>query len=127
MNEQQYTNREIDAHFKVVNDTLSAISKGVGELNDKVGIQNGRVVKMESRWSNALIGGAVLLFLLSAISGLGIYAFGLSQENLKSDILLDINAKNEKTLDSLKEMIAPLVSEQIKTALDDYLINGNQK
>lgn len=102
MNEN-YSNREIDSHFANVNDNIGEIKVLVVDLNTKVGIQNGRVVKLESRAAWMAGVGATAVFLFGIILSLIVYSFQLSQENLKQSIFLEINSKNR-----------PLTQEEIE-------------
>lgn len=62
-----YSNRELDAKFIDLGDKIDEhhddLVKTLEELNRKVGIQNGRVSKLEG-WRGMLIGGGVVLSLI---------------------------------------------------------------
>lgn len=62
---------DIVSHMATVNQKLDAISKDIGDLNTKVGIQNGRVRKLED-WKLTVVGvgagvGAVVGFMISHV------------------------------------------------------------
>ncbi len=86
-----YSKRELDQHFKDLGDKIDFNTKLTEDLNKKVGIQNGRVGKLETKWNSVVIGGIVGVALIGTIIGLVVYSFQLSQENLKQSILLQIN------------------------------------
>ena len=89
--DKDYTKRELDEHFKVIGDKLDANTKLTEELNTKVGIQNGRVGKLESKWTGVVMGGSVSIFLIGILMSLLVYSFRLSLVNLKNEVLLEIN------------------------------------
>lgn len=88
--EQEYSKREIDDHFKVVGEKIQENINLTTDLNVKVGIQNGRVSKMEGRWIGIAMSGAAAIFLIGIILSLVVYSFKVSQDNLKQSILLEI-------------------------------------
>ncbi len=95
--EADYTKRELDDHFKQMNERfdrqdakLISIEATGAALDKKVGIQNGRVLKLETKWYGVVIGGLVGLALIGTIIALVVYSFQLSQENLKNTILLEV-------------------------------------
>jgi hypothetical protein len=90
MEEQNYSKRELDEHFKVVNDKLDGNTALTESLNVKVGIQNGRVSKLETKIGGWIIAVGCITFLFAIITSLIVYSFKLSQENLRSSILLEI-------------------------------------
>lgn len=87
-----YSKREIDEHFKNVQHLLGDVKSGVDDLNKKVGIQNGRVAKLEGKamWVTGV--GFTLTFLMAIIMGLIVYSFQISQENLKNSVLLEVRS-----------------------------------
>lgn len=97
MTDAPYTKRELDDHFKQMNerfdrqDTRLISIENTGVATDKkVAIQNGRVSKLETKWYGLVIGGTVCLGLIGTIIGLTIYSFKLSQDNLRQQILLEL-------------------------------------
>lgn len=95
--ETEYTKREMDEHFKDVKERFDrqdlklAEIQATGKATDaKVAIQNGRVGKLESKWTGVVMGGGVGVFLIGIIMSLIVYSFIVSQENLKSSILLEV-------------------------------------
>lgn len=92
MAEENYSKRELDEHFKDLKGSIDSVFLGVKELNIKVGIQNGRVAKTEGTLRGAVMAGSVAVFLLGIIMSLVVYSFKLSQDNLKTTILLEVRA-----------------------------------
>lgn len=108
-NEQPYSNREMDEKIDGLHHRLEDVQKKLEESSNyqneklrsiestgratdtKVAIQNGRVGKLEAK-STWLAGvGVAVVFLFALISGLIVYSFQLSQDNLRQSILLEIN------------------------------------
>ncbi len=115
MEEQNYSKRELDEHFKDVKMGVEQVNKGVESLNTKVAIQNGRVTKSETWVKGLAMVGTSSLFLLGIIMSLVVYSFKLSQENLKATILLEV--KNLTTED---------ISKAVVEAIDKYNISIEQ-
>ncbi len=90
MPEENYSKRELDEHFKDVQVALKGVALGIEGLNTKVGIQNGRVAKLEGRFNGWALAGSCAVFLIGVIMSLVVYSFQLSQDNLKNTILLEI-------------------------------------
>lgn len=88
--EADYSKRELDEHFSDLKGDVAEVKKGIDSLNTKVGIQNGRVGKLETKWNSVVIGGIVGMALVGTIMGLAIYSFRLSLDNLHQSILLEI-------------------------------------
>ncbi len=95
--EADYTKRELDEHFNDMKErfnrqdvALAKIDKKATDIDTKVGIQNGRVGKLETKWNSVVIGGIVGMALIGTIITLVVYSFKLSQENLKNTILLEL-------------------------------------
>ncbi len=95
--EADYSKRELDEHFKDINarfdkqDIVLREIKDTGKATDtKVGIQNGRVAKLETWKTGLIMAGIAVVFLFGIIMSLIVYSFQLSQQNLKSDILLQL-------------------------------------
>lgn len=102
MEDKDYSKRETDEMMKGVHhrfddigSTLDNIGKDVASLSDKVGIQNGRVSKLESKWIGVTMAGSVAIVLIGMIISLVVYSFKVSQDNLKSTILLEISSINK--------------------------------
>ena len=87
-----YSKREIDDHFRNLGEKIDENTRLTRDLDKKVGIQNGRVSKLEKKWYGAVIGGTVALALIGTIIGLVIYSFKLSLENTKNSILLEVRS-----------------------------------
>ena len=85
-----YTKRELYEHFKDVKDKINEQNVILKDLANKVGTQNGRVGKLETKIEGWIIAVGCITFLFSIITGLIVYSFQLSQENLKHTILLEI-------------------------------------
>lgn len=97
--EDNYSKREMDEHFKDVRERfdkqdvfLQRLDKNVEGVNIKVGIQNGRVAKLESWRTGLIMAGAACVFLMGIIISLVVYSFQLSQNNLKNTILLELKS-----------------------------------
>lgn len=88
--EENYSKRELDEHFKDVKIGISNVEKGIDSLNVKVGIQNGRVTKSETWIKGMAMVSGVSVFLIGIILSLVVYSFKVSQDNLKSTILLEV-------------------------------------
>lgn len=88
--DQDYTKRELDTHFKELGDKIEENTALTKSLDLKVGIQNGRVSRLESRWLGVTIAGGACVFLMGIIISLVVYSFNTSLGKLKSDILLEI-------------------------------------
>lgn len=86
-----YTKRELDEHFKDISDKIETNTKVTKELSDRVGAQNGRVGKLETKIGGWIIAISCITFLFSIITGLVVYSFKLSMENLKTTILLEVS------------------------------------
>ena len=87
----EYSKRELDSHFKELGDKIQENTDITRQLNIKVGIQNGQVGKLESKWTGVVMAGTVLVFLLGLIMSLIVYSFNLAQSNQEQEILLRIN------------------------------------
>jgi hypothetical protein len=88
--DENYTKRELDEHFKDLKESVHNIDMGLSELNKKVGLQNGRVGKLETKIGGWIIAVGCITFLFGIITALVIYSFQLSMENLKTSILLEV-------------------------------------
>lgn len=88
--DNNYSKRELDEHFLDVTKRFDTQDKLLTDLNSKVGIQNGRVTKLETRIGAGLLALGGITFLFGIITSLVVYSFKLSQENLKSSILLEV-------------------------------------
>jgi hypothetical protein len=93
MQEENYSKRELDEHFKDVKGLIEGVGTGVNNLNTKVGIQNGRIAKLEGRFNGWALAGTCAVFLIGIIMSLVVYSFKLSQENLRNTILLELQEK----------------------------------
>lgn len=111
--DKDYSKREIDQHFIQLTDKITEVSSDLArkiddnttltrDLNTKVGIQNGRVVKSEvaienlqkewqSKWKGFLVGASLTVFLVGVIISLVVYSFKLSLDNQRQQIMLEIN------------------------------------
>ena len=85
-----YSKRELDEHFTDSKKDSDNILKNVVELVGRVGIQNGRLGKLESKFLSVTIAGTCAIFLLGIIMSLIVYSFQISQDNLKNSILLEV-------------------------------------
>ncbi len=90
MGENYYTKDILDEHFKDVGKRFDTQDTLLKSLNEKVGIQNGRVAKTEATLKGSLMAGSVAVFLLGIIMSLVVYSFNISQSNLRAGILLEI-------------------------------------
>ncbi len=88
--DQYYNKNMLDEHFSNVDKRFDAQDTMLIDLNRKVGIQNGRTSKLETKWASVVIGGLVATALVGTIIALVVYSFQLSQENLKNTILLEL-------------------------------------
>lgn len=89
--EDNYSKRELDDHFRNVNDSIGKVAMDVKELVIKVGIQNGSVGNLKAWRTGTTMAIAVIAFL---VIPLVIYSFKLSLDNVKISILSEI--KNTK-------------------------------
>ncbi len=115
MAEDQYSNREIDSHFKTVNDGIGEVNRLVVSIDGRVAIQNGRVAKLEgkSAWMAGV--GAAAIFLFGIIGGLIVYSFQLSQENLKNTILIEVG----RQVDEIGDKVAPRTPTDIQKRIEE--------
>ena len=90
-NESYYTKDMLDEHFKDLKESVSGVSKGIEALNVKVGIQNGRIGKLEGKFNAVALAGSSAVVLVGIIISLVVYSFTISQENLKNSILLEVS------------------------------------
>lgn len=96
-NPNYYTKDMLDEHFKDMNrrfdqqDNKLAEIQAVGKATDtKVGIQNGRVSKLESRWMGVVMAGSATIFLIGIIISLGVYSFNTKLQQVQASILLKV-------------------------------------
>ncbi len=91
MEETNYSKRELDEHFRDLGGKMDANTDLTKDLVTKVGIQNGRVGKLEGKFNGVALAGTVAVFLLGIIMSLVVYSFNKSMENQKNEILLEIS------------------------------------
>ncbi len=91
MEELNYSKRELDEHFKEMGEKIDKNTEITQKLDIKVGIANGRTGKLEGKFNAVALSGSVAVFLIGIIMSLIVYSFKISQENLKSTILLEIS------------------------------------
>lgn len=89
--DDNYSKRELDEHFIDMGKRFDNQDKLLESLNTKVGVQNGRVTKSETTLKAIWMAIGAITFLFGIITSLVIYSFNLSQENLKTTILLEVN------------------------------------
>lgn len=87
MEEDNYSKRELDEHFKTIGDKLDLNTALTKELGIKVGIQNGSVGNLKAWRTGITMAIGVIAFIVIPLI---VYSFQLSQENLKNSILLEI-------------------------------------
>jgi hypothetical protein len=89
--EPDYTKREMDEHFKDISNRITENTDITKELSVKVGIQNGRVGKLEGKFNSVALASTAAFFLIGIIMSLVVYSFNVSQDRLKAEILLQIS------------------------------------
>lgn len=87
--EDNYSKRELDESFKDINLSFEEIKKIGNDISVKVGIQNGRVAKIEATVKGVIMASTVASVLFGTILGLVVYSFKLSQDNLRQSIELE--------------------------------------
>lgn len=87
MNEENYSKRELDEHFKTLLNKIEENTVLTRDLGVKVGIQNGNVGNLKA-WRTGI--SMVIALIAFIVIPLVVYSFTISQENLKNTILLEI-------------------------------------
>ena len=121
--EKNYSKREIDSQIgnltKTITDYHTETVTSINLLTEQVKKTNGSVGSLKA-WRTGI--GMVVGVIAFIVIPLVIYSFNLSQENLKTTILLEMKNQNDASINNIKGMMVPIIDQKVGETLRDIQI-----